>query len=237
MSFVPSFPSYETFLAGLGESLSTEFFGDTYPKYYEECNEFGGFIVDAAYITHFLKEGLDPQVGLEKMVDCLCEHSRYALEHGVVSRHIDPFLAAGANMKPLTHKLVYIPQIKSMHEFEDAMFSEGIAVRAAILDTFWKYVDHEYIQAITDWSTVKPKYWEYIPGAFLGQFLGQRGWKEVEPETLPMAFYRAYKCYSDYLRGEHERFAGSKYEEGERYNANREFMEKMMGPEEDENRE
>ena len=226
MSFVPSFPTYDAFLAGLCESLSTEFYSETYPDYARECNESGSFDVDADYIKHFLAGGLDPQEGLSKMIDCLCEGSRYAKEYGVVKCHIQPFLDAGAKLFPLTAKVLYIPEIKSMYEFEDAVCCNGLEIRGIILDTFWQHLDHDYVQSITDWSAVKPKYWEFIPGAIPS--------RKVEPEKIPMAFYRYYKFLSDYLRGEHLRFAGSKYEEGERMYAKEQFMEKMMSEENDE---
>ena len=223
MSFVPSFPTYDAFLAGLCESLSTEFYGETYPDYQRECDEFGD--VDADYIKHFLASGLDPQEGLSKMIDCLCEGSRYAKEYGVVKCHIQPFLDAGAKLFPLTAKVLYIPEIKSMYEFEDAVCCNGLDIRGIILDTFWQHLDHDYVQSITDWSAVKPKYWEFIPGALPS--------RDVEPEKIPMAFYRYYKFLSDYLRGEHLRFVGSKCEEGEREYARQQFSEKMMSEDDD----
>jgi hypothetical protein len=221
MSFDPSFPTYDAFIDGLCESLCTTDYGQTYPDYARECDEFGSFDVDTAYIKHFLAGGLDPQDGLSKMIDCLCDGSRYAKEDGIIKHHIQPFLDAGAKLFSLTSKILYIPEIKSMNEFEDAIFCNGIEVRGDILDRFWQHLDHDYVQSLTDWSAVRPKYWEYIRGAL--PFLK----KDEEPEAIPMAFYRYYKYLSDYLRGEHLRFAGSKYEEGERGLAKKEFMERM----------
>ncbi len=210
MSSFSSF-SYDNFLSGLAEALRTEFYSDTYPDYYHECKEFGTYHVNEVYINYFLANGLDPQEGLSKMIDCLCENSQYTRDDGIIEHHIRLFLNAGANIFILTPKILYIPHIKSMYEFEDAIFSNGIEARASIIDCFWKLLDREYIASVTDWAAVKPKYWKYI---------------SLE-ESLPMAFYRNYKCLSDYLRGEHDRFAGNRYEEGERMLAKQEFMNQM----------
>jgi hypothetical protein len=217
MSSFSSFSSYDNFLSGLAESLNTEFYGETFPDYEHECNEFGSYHVNEIYINNFLGGGLDPQEGLSKMIDCLCENSRYAREAGVIEHHIRLFLNAGAKLFPLTPKILYIPHIKSMYEFEDAIFCNGIEVRAAIIDSYWNHLDQNYIASVTEWSAVKPKYWEFIS----------------LNETPAIAFYRYYKCLSDYLRGEHTRFTGNRYEEGERMLAKQEFMDRMCSAAED----
>jgi hypothetical protein len=200
----PSFPTYEAFLAGFGESLSTDDYVATYPEYYEECEDAN---TNDKYIAHFLKGGLDPQTGLEMMLDCLITHPRYAGE--AYDFAIDPFLAAGASLTPLTPRLLHIPNITSMCEFEDAIFTNAVELCSAIMDHYWTQMDHAYVQQIADWSVVVPKYWEYITG-------------DVEPRA---AFLSAYKCFSDYLRGDHTRYAS----ETKRRMAKQKFMQRMMG--------
>lgn len=199
----PSFPTYDAFLVALGEMLSTEFYGETYPDYSDEHETMGD--VDEKYILHFLSTGLDAQEGLSKILDCFFNNTRYAQESGLIKRSIRSFLDAGASLYPLTSKIVAIPT----GDLEEG--SSSIEVRSSILDTFWNYLDQEYVQAITDWASVKPTYWEYIPGN----------------EEPTMAAYRYYKCCSDYLRGEHQRYAGCEDEEKKRVYAKIQYMNAM----------
>lgn len=200
----PSFSTYDAFLAGLGESLVTEFYCETYPDYAEECETMDD--VEAKYIRHFLAAGLDAQEGLSKILECFFNNTRYAQEGNMLTSCIQPFLDAGASLFPLTSTIVTIPS----GNLEDE--STSIEVRSRILDAFWRHMDQEYIQGITDWTTVVPKYWEYIS----------------TEDTPFVAMCKYYKCCSDYLRGEHMRFAGLEDEEGLRENANREYMDAMM---------
>jgi hypothetical protein len=127
-------------------------------------------------------------------------------------------LEAGAKLFPLTSKILFIPKIESMEEFEEAISDNGIDVCTIILDSFWKHLDLDYIQSLTDWKPLRPKYWEYIRGVS----------GESNPENPQMAFYRYYKFLSDYLRGEHLRFDGSKNGEAKRLRAKEKYIDRMM---------
>ena len=205
----PSFPTYDDFLSAFGVSLNIENFVEIYPEYSDEFDN--DVDINLKYVSHFLEGGLDPQVGLEKMIYCLIMNPRYAVE--AVDYIIDPFITAGASLTPLTSCLFQIAATATAtvtattaNMIEDVVPS--IDVCAAIIDRYWRQMDAAHVQSVTDWSTVVPKYWEYI--------------KNVDLRT---AYLMYYKCCSDYLRGEHTLHRS----ELKRAHAKQKFMQRMMG--------
>ena len=144
---------------------------------------------------------LNPQAGLEQMVDSLMANPQQDV--GM----LDPFISAGASLTLLTPRLFAPISIKTMREFQDAAVP-AIEVCATIMDRYWHQMDHTYVQTIADWSAVVPKFWAYIG-------------MNAEPRDACLSYL---KCCSDYLRGTHTLHAT----ETERAHAKELFMQRIV---------
>jgi hypothetical protein len=169
------FKSYDEFLAGLRESLNSEYYGDKYPEYEEECDQEED--IDVKYINHFIQNGLDIHHGLELLIDTLCSHSRY-VEQSDIEDFIQPFLNAGADINKQT--IFYIPIISNLEEeFEDK--TEEIFIRVAIIKTF--QIQNNSIDELLRDDNVEPLDWEDI--------LEYN--EENEYNDMKLPFYQFYK--------------------------------------------
>jgi hypothetical protein len=148
------FKNYDHFLKAFIEYHSTEFYGDVCPEYRKMNDTHGEH--NQLYITYFLENGLDPQEGLSKFIDALAECSRYGYDCDY-DEEINLFISKGASLKPLTASLM---ATYDSSELED--FNGRLMMRMKIADSFWDDLDHDYIQSLTDWASIKPKYWEYL---------------------------------------------------------------------------
>jgi hypothetical protein len=120
------FRDWETYTDALGEAMSTEFAGETYPKYVSNDD-------DLLIVKRFIKNGLDPETALEDILDIAFTHgSRYCREYENTIISIVHYL----------HKVKKAPLCAStfLSRNADNDVEEDIAstvgTRAAILDTF-----------------------------------------------------------------------------------------------------
>jgi hypothetical protein len=155
MKFSPLLKTFDDFLGAFVEVHCTEFYMEKYPQYHKQ-NEHIYADVDAFYIAHFLNEGIDPQESLAKFLKALSKCSRYGRNENN-AHYVKMFIHKGANIKPLTK---YLFKIYDPYKLED--FNGRVQMRMRVVDSFWKDLDHDYINSLTDWSVIKPKYWEYL---------------------------------------------------------------------------
>ena len=120
------FRDWETYKDALGEAMSTEFAGETYPKYVSNDD-------DLLIVKRFIKNGLDPETALEDILDIAFTHgSRYCREYENTIISIVHYL----------HKVKKAPLCASTllgrnydNDVEEDIAST-VSTRATILDTF-----------------------------------------------------------------------------------------------------
>lgn len=120
------FRDWDTYKDALGEAMSTEFAGETYPKY--ACND-----NDLWIIKQFIKNGLNPERALDEVLEIAFTHgSRYCREYEGTIFSIVKYLHR-VKKAPL-----YASTILSRNEENDVEedISSTVGTRAAILDAF-----------------------------------------------------------------------------------------------------
>ena len=155
------FSTWEDYYAALTECLCTTSYNMIYPKYYEKTSEYG-FITDIEIMTDLLKNGLNPQEGLDGFMKSLIDGSRYAKEvKEYIPKVIDLFLAKGA----IINSNILFDRVFDncgMSHFEDEITCGGYEIRGMLIDILADYnID---FSTYANWSEVKAMYWEDIPG-------------------------------------------------------------------------
>ena len=167
------FTSWSNYYAAFGESLSTEFFCETYPKYANQ--------LDADIVKELLGLGLDPQDGLNGLIQTVANNGRYALDmKSIITDMMKLFVDHGA-----------IPKVddifKLMHESDDKKYFEDevtyIKARGMMLDIIGSFSSLD--KAILGGNTIIPTYWEDIA---------------LEDHSYKTAFLMALAHESEYLR-------------------------------------
>jgi hypothetical protein len=166
------FTSWTAYFAALTECLSTEYYGEKYPKYEEQIDEGN---TDARIINGLLDAGLNPQEGLNGFIKALLDGSRYASEMSDIDDILVMFIEKGAtpDVTPL-FEILY----PEGDYFEDEVVSYEI--RGRLIDSL-----EEYIQAdkFYDWSSIEATHWE-----------------EIDEEDYTKACYMYLKHCSEYLQ-------------------------------------
>lgn len=167
METLTAFTNYNDFIKGLACSLSSEFFDTEFPEYENEISTIDDDDdVDVLYVKKFLREGLNPQEGLEKLVDMLLDNHRYAHEIDIENL-TSPFFDAGASLGPLTRKLFYIPNLDrfehTLDGLEDVIEESGVEIRGLIMKQLPYSLDKDVIREIVPtrvWNSALPIDWE-----------------------------------------------------------------------------
>jgi hypothetical protein len=153
------FTSWSAYFAALTESLSTEFYGETYPKYAKqhdgktEDDEIEG--VDYNIVSDLLSAGLDAQEGLDGFMQAILDGSRYASELCYIDEILSLFTDAGA--KPKIDTLFEPLYADEPQYFEDEMYQ--YTSRGILIDGLSEFIDGKKYY---DWSSIKATYWEKI---------------------------------------------------------------------------
>ena len=132
--------------------------------------------IDEEYIKYFLSNGLNPQKGLELLIDAFWKNSGYYFEEGYPQSLIQLFLDAGAVLTPLTSVLFQIPNNPAKKKEQIEKDCGNILIVSDIISTFWDLLDQEYIRSITNWDTIIPSDWE-----------------DIEHVEVPLAYLQYYK--------------------------------------------
>lgn len=140
------FKSWDTFFNAFEESLKTEFYEESFPKYAKLLEK--GY-TNYDIIKHVcIKHEADPTHGLQRYIESICfEGTRYgpdALDMRVIN-----FLVRKGAAFPLDLLL----------DFEEPFDHRGYQVRAAILDYFGPKLELNVSEYI-DWNTVEACYIE-----------------------------------------------------------------------------
>ena len=175
------YKTYETYLDALTEAFISEFF-QNHPEYKQEIDAMAelNIDVDQKYILHFLNSGLDPQIGMEKMIDAMISNSRYSAYYIDLLKY---FIDAGASLYNLTEKLFFIPDV-AYYWIEDAIYEHGIDVRAAIIDKYAEHLNQDYIKNYANWTEIQATLWEEAE-------------KDIDPKLV---FLQHYKYMSQYIQ-------------------------------------
>jgi hypothetical protein len=176
------FDTYEEFLAALVDML-TENDDPQYAEYQEQCENDEN--VDQKYINYYLENGLDPQIGLIKMIKAVIAGHRNSTDPEILRAVISPFIISGANLKLITP---YLFNFRSFKNYDDIAYHWGeILVAATILDLWFNKFDLDYISNVCDWKNIEPKHW-------------QDEYEEIVDSDFPRIIYEMYKEYCDNLK-------------------------------------
>ncbi len=153
------FTSWTAYFAALTESLSTEDYGENYPKYEEQIDEGN---TDARIINGLLDAGLNPQEGLDGFIKALLDGSRYACEMDSIDDILQAFIEKGAtpNVVPL-FEILY----PEGDYFEDEVASYEI--RGRLIDALNDLGVN--VTNNVDWSSIEATYWEEIDEDFIAE--------------------------------------------------------------------
>ena len=155
------FSNWTDFYMAMTESLNTEFFSETYPKYGSVTDEFGSNEVDYRIVKDFLEKGLSAQEGLEGLISAVMDGSRYAKDsrsniHKMVSLLMDK--GACPDMTKLLG-LRYEPVWSNFEdEIQDAV-SRGILLE--IIEK--KIIEKKMSLPVKSLVDIEAMYWEDIP--------------------------------------------------------------------------
>jgi hypothetical protein len=142
------FKTWCNYFAALGESLSTEFFGETYPKY--ENNRDDLKIVKRLVEKH----EQDPQDGLDSLLSIITgEGSRYSKDffiYGDLTEIIEYLMSKGAKLNE------YYLYSSNFDEMADEI--QSYEMRGYLIDDLAKkgIITVESAKEYTDWSKIEP---------------------------------------------------------------------------------
>ena len=146
------FRTWSTYFAALTESLSTEFYEETYPKYAKQHDKRSN--VDFKIVERLLAAGLNAQEGLDGFMQAVLDGSRYASDFDDIGAIVSLFTQAGATPKM---DMLFEPLYADEPEyFEDEM--QQYTSRGLLIDSFSELDVKKYC----DWSSIKATYWEKI---------------------------------------------------------------------------
>ena len=172
------FTSWSAYFEALTESLSTEFYEETYPNYAKQHDRRED--VDYKIVSDLLSAGLDAQEGLDGFMKAILDGSRYASEFRDIGWILSLFTDAGAepNMNMLFEPLY----ADEPQYFEDEMYQ--YTSRGILIDGLSLYIDGKKYY---DWSSIKATYWEKID-------------KNIIKTDYKKACYMYLKYTSNYLK-------------------------------------
>jgi hypothetical protein len=193
------FTSWNDYYAAFGESLSTEFYSETYPKYANRADVY--INSDADIVKELLNSGLDSQEGLNGLIHTVVNNGRYALDmkrdiidmmklfvdHGAIPKVDDVFrLKYQSNDKKYVEGEVVCIDVQ---DFEDEV--TYIKARGMMLDIISSFkfayssLDVDVQAFLGVGNTIVPMYWEEIP---------------LQVHNYKTAFLMALAHESEYLR-------------------------------------
>lgn len=161
------FQNWNDYYEALRVTLDKQFFGDSYPAYYQayqECNE-----IDIIIIRSLLEQGLDVQEGYNGFIEAILGGYRYSCEMKYTfPKVLNMFISRGAvpNIdilftKNFTEEYVFI-QGRSIHvSFEDEV--GNYSSRGCLIDAFAEIYPTLDVSKYGDWQSMEETYWDDIP--------------------------------------------------------------------------
>jgi hypothetical protein len=143
------FSTWTGYFGALTESLSTEYYGETYPQYEKQMNRGN---TDANIIQRLLKLGLDPQEGFDGFLQALLDGHRYASDMPDIATILAMFIEKGAK-----------PNIDCLFEINCTSFEDEVQsyeVRGSLIDDLSQFdID---VSKIYDWSSIEAVHHEEL---------------------------------------------------------------------------
>ncbi len=168
------FTSWTGYFGALTEHLSTEYYGETYPKYAKQHDKGN---TETKMIQQLLASGLDPQEGLDGFIQALLDGHRYVNEFDEVETILEMFIEKGAK-----------PNIDCLFEIQSTEFEDEVAsyeIRGRLIDCLCEFgID---VKKYFNWASVDAVYWEDIE-------------EEQIEEDYEKACRMALKSQSEFLR-------------------------------------
>lgn len=123
----PSIPTYDEFILSFGDHV----YGETYMDLDDDYDEHADpdIFAEVRYIHHFLKNGLDPQVGLQKIVKRLVISAAASEYKKQMLNFVDIFIHAGASITPL---MPFLTQVADDEDDEE----DNKEFRAAVIERY-----------------------------------------------------------------------------------------------------
>jgi hypothetical protein len=156
------FASWQAYYAALSESLSTEYYGETYPLY-KELQETRGDETDLTIILSLLEAGASPQEGFNDLLKtCIVSH-RYSpgfIKIDKFSFILQAFFDRGVQLDTdILHNL-YVAEEPSHFE-EEAFTCDARAQLIRVLIPFVPNLLSRLDDAI-QWNDIDPVHWEEV---------------------------------------------------------------------------
>lgn len=176
------FATFYDFMAGLQGMLSTEFYGEEFPKFEKILNKYGGDYCKKIVVkfVNNENEGISPQYALESIIDCyLNDGSRYAdnfIRGGCLM--IDYLLEKGAEFP--THLLFSGPDMDE--SFYEQLSSNYFQVAALLLDHYGPILNLD-ISLYADWESIEAADWKDVEDL------------EEDEENVKMAYLKYLSKY------------------------------------------
>jgi hypothetical protein len=159
------FTSWESFYACFVKCNSTEFYASTYPKYAKAMEDDWDKSCFSQIMRDFLEQGLDPQEGLDGMIQAFIDGPRYVEEfmgdgEAMFTYMTKEFIEKGAK---LNFDNLMKPTIESLED--EFIWSGKVKGRmlsdlknAGIVPDMDEILDEKL-----NWNDITPWYWEDIP--------------------------------------------------------------------------
>jgi hypothetical protein len=187
-NFEIHFDKFDDFLVYLMDDFLDSDLYDTNLKYEEQVDDLGCVFVHLKYIEYFLNNGLDPQIGLQKIIKGfifeILGGNVYEIGEDFF-KYIDIFISAGADISQITKYLFILDEINHIdviHEYFGCITS----IICPILDHYWKDLDRNYILSVCDWESVEA--------------INFQEYDETENLEISQILYGNYKYFSEELK-------------------------------------
>jgi hypothetical protein len=199
------FATFYDFMGGLTEMLSTEFFGEDYPKFEKVLDKYGGDY-SKKILVRFVKryeeaeakaepsaedkdKGVSPQDALEAIIDCyLNDGSRYARDFIIGGcSMIDYLLKKGATFP--TDMLFNGPDMDEC--LYEQFCSNHFDIAANLLDHYGPKLNLD-ISSYADWGAIEALNWEDLEEDELDDLEED---SEAEKDKIKMAYLKYLSSY------------------------------------------
>ena len=154
------FATWQAYYEALSESLSTEYYGETYPAY-KDLQESQGDETDLGIIISLLEAGASPQEGFNHLLKtCITSH-RYSPDFIKIDKFsfiLQAFFDRGVQLDTDILLRLYVAEEPS--HFEDEAYTSD--ARAQLIRALIPFVP-SLLQSLDDaihWNDIEPVYWE-----------------------------------------------------------------------------
>jgi hypothetical protein len=153
------FPTWESYTDAVQESLTTEFFFETFPEYGILGDTYDN--ADVLIVKTLLAAGYNPQKGFDRFLNACINGPRYLKDmtyNDILSGIFKLFTEHGAKIKDTFVAKLFSTKYSASSDFEDeACFVEA---KGTLIDFLAPYgID---ATSYGDWHTITAQYWEDI---------------------------------------------------------------------------